>query len=210
MPSYVSDEKLQAREWMARWYLERTKGPLPARLQYWTLCCRQSTDARCELLQLSGLGLFSKEQFVGVDLDSSLVEANRQDHPEATWHCGDWEEVLHREHAAGRYRPGLVHLDTLCRVGSETMTRLLRATMVRTPAGVPVVLNVISGDMRSKATERMDVGALVCSRLSARECRDWGLDGPVPSVTYKNTGSIAEMTMLMLVRKGEPCEQSQA
>ena len=73
MPSYVSDEKMLAREWMARWYLERTKGPLPPDLQYWTLCSRQSRDPRSELMQLSGLGLCSREQFVGVDLDPALA-----------------------------------------------------------------------------------------------------------------------------------------
>lgn len=200
MPSYVSDEKMLAREWMARWYLERTKGPLPPDLQYWTLCSRQSRDPRSELMQLSGLGLCSREQFVGVDLDPALVDANRQDHPEATWHCGDWEEVVHREHAAGRYRPGLVHLDTVCHTGSPGMTRLLRATMLRTAAGVPVVLNAMSSDPRSE--RKMDPAKELCRGLSARECAEWGLDGRLETLTYRNSDSRTDMTMVFIVRPG--------
>jgi hypothetical protein len=109
---FTREPKLLARQRNVRYYRALTKRhALPRSKQYWTLCNRQSLDATSEINQLVALGVLEKNQFWGVDRDDegeNLILLNQQDHPEAHFFKGEWDEVILNED----FNPGMIYLDT--------------------------------------------------------------------------------------------------
>lgn len=107
---FKREPKLLARLRNARYYRVLTgRDSLPSNKEYWTLCNRQSLEETSEINQNIRLGLHTAEQFRGVDRDDNKVmEMNRQDHPNAVFYTGEWDEIIMTE----EFNPGMIYLDT--------------------------------------------------------------------------------------------------
>ena len=192
----ANQKVLSRREIMAEARRRTGLQAIPEGLQYWTLCSIQDASPRSELVQLRDDGFLLPEQFNGVDHSQAIIEGNRRAHPSARWHHGDWEDVLNGAVLAGEFRPAVVNLDTMCHSGSPELARLIRATMTRVPPGVPVFVNAVTRDPRSRKT--LDMRDRIDSHLSERECSAWGLRGTLRLFTYMNSGSKMDMTTYVL------------
>jgi hypothetical protein len=202
-----ADQKVLSRVELVQRARRILGGPsVPKDRQYWTLCSVQDASPRSELGQLSRAGFLKPEQFHGVDRNAKVIQANRRRHPQAHWHEGDWEDVLNAAVLAGEFRPAVVNLDTMCHSGGPELARLVRATMTRVPDGVPVFVNAVTRDPRSRKT--MDMLDRIDSHLSERECSQWGLRGAIECFTYLNSGSKLTMTTYIL-KKGKKNAQEQ-
>ena len=109
---FKREPKLLARLRNVRYYRALTgRRSLPRGQQYWTLCNRQPLDKTSEINQLVALGVLDKNQFWGVDRDDmgeNLIEQNQQDHPEAHFLKGEWDDMILNED----FNPGMIYLDT--------------------------------------------------------------------------------------------------
>jgi len=112
-----------------------------------------SLDPRNELYQLSNEGLFSLDQFIGVDVDSTALEANvsamrltfADQGSRPRLHHGDIVDVLWDYEHRGELRASVVNLDTISE--GPNSIGLLRSTLnVLNHIDSPtmVVWNVIS------------------------------------------------------------------
>jgi hypothetical protein len=140
-------------------------------------------------------GLLTKDQFHGVDFNSELIEANRIDHPEAHWHCGEWIDVISEED----FQPALIYLDTMNESGRLSLN-LCASTMKLCPAGAVLLLNVA----QSSAYRNPMTTDEFLQELSARvpDFNLWVPDGGVQMYEYCSN---ATRMRTMAFRLGEAC-----
>jgi hypothetical protein len=145
---------------------------LPDNLRYWTLCNEQPAQPTSEIEQFaSDLHFLKKSQFVGVDLDPAIIARNRKAHPDATWFCGDFLDVIRNE----EFDPGVVHLDT--EATYKTQADLVASTMILCPPGTVLLANLVDGHVytaeRYAATELLES---LSRLLPDDELNCWGND----------------------------------
>jgi hypothetical protein len=102
---------------------------IPADKEYWTLCHHQYKHQRSEINQMCAWGLIKPEQFHGVDFNHYKIKRNRERHPTAHWHEGDWLDIIHTEK---NFRPAIVYLDTQNIAGGKIAYTMLGDTLSRT------------------------------------------------------------------------------
>lgn len=94
-----------------RAYFDRIN--IPDDLYYWSICgmsmLSEEDRWRSEVGQLIKNGLIKERQFVGVDRDKDIIEANRKKWPQSTWSDGEFSEILHRNL---HMTPAIIHADT--------------------------------------------------------------------------------------------------
>jgi len=179
-----SIHKIKAREENIRIFQKLTdKKKLPRNRSYWTLCNVQSRDSGSEIIQLIEAGVITESQFVGVDRDSDIINANKTCHPKATWICGDWNEAIRSR----SFNPGLVYLDTTSFADHKNAIKMLTATMLRCPEYTVVFANVMLNDPRSK--RRFDPDVLlqaIQKEIPVTELQKW--ETKIVNYEYSMTG----------------------
>lgn len=115
----------------------------------------------------------TKDQFFGIDNDinkEGIIDANKKDHPEANWFCGDWLEVIEDHYEI--FDPALIYFDYTKTVSTLACHRYLAKTMNICPDGTIVVANLMTSDGHS--SRRFDRNELVKGVASfLRNRMDW-------------------------------------
>lgn len=141
-----SPHKFQARELNVRLYkLITGKNKAPKNKCYLTLANIQNKSPTSEINQIVESGLFSKDQFVGIDYDKIYIKKNQKNHPEATWLHGDWNVIL-----SGRnFDPALVYLDSTHFGDKMPALKTLKNTLDICGDDTLVICNVMETNPRS-------------------------------------------------------------
>lgn len=138
----TSSAKAEARKMNVQHYTELTGNHrMPNTDRYYTLAADQ-TSIGSELSQLMASGFLMPQQFVGIDRDHHLCEANAKAYPQATWLSGEWLQVLSQ--FGSRLKPGVVYLDTMQCVDHPYNLRLLAGTMRRCAPGTVLCYNAVA------------------------------------------------------------------
>ena len=117
MKLYASNKKKTARvETIINPYREIFGYSLPEDKQYWTMCATHYNENNSllegsELHQLLESGLISEKQFHGVDIESDIIEKNRQAIPTAKWFCQNFHRKMVQARNNGEFNPGIVNCD---------------------------------------------------------------------------------------------------
>lgn len=161
-PDYAhNEEKKRARDQIIKIYRDLTgRYSIPPEKGYWTFCNRQPDVEGAEIVQFVNEGLLTKEQFFGIDNDinqEGIIEANKKDHPEANWFCGDWFEMIDKHYQL--FNPALIYFDYTKTVATTACHRYLARTMNICPEGTIVVANLMISDGHS--SRRFDKNDLV-------------------------------------------------
>ena len=96
---------------------------IPKGRTFWSLCADPGTG--CELDHLSSLGLFTLEQYVGVNNSEAIIHANREVYPEARWVHDDFYAALAWEVGEDVFRPAIVNYDSTSMGGAVGTARRL-------------------------------------------------------------------------------------
>jgi hypothetical protein len=189
---YESEPKLLARAENVRLYRELAGVcAIPAGKQYWCLCAEQRDTPESEINQLVGVGLLGKEQFVGVDRDPGVIEKNRTVHPEATWLCGEWEDVVS---TVEPFNPGLIYLDTESLAGRVTLN-MAATTMKLCSPGTVLLLNVMQS---SRYRDPMESAAFISSLAHRIPNPDeWVPTGGVKNYDYASCSTLMQTYAFM-------------
>ena len=89
---------------------------IPADKEYITIC-GQCTDKNgqflidCEPDQLIKMGFIRPNQYVGVDINKDVINANYQARPNLKWICGDFCEVINNRLYNRKYKAEVIHFD---------------------------------------------------------------------------------------------------
>jgi hypothetical protein len=165
---------------------------IPPQKQYWTLCARQPKTPGAEIIQLVNEGFLSKKQFYGVDCDQGIIDLNKQDHPEANWFCGQWDEVIEDK----SFDPAMVYLDTTSLAGHDVAVKMTVSTMLLVRAGTLLAVNVMLNNPRSKESFPQDLFIRFLSReFPSSEFKHWG--PKFPNYEYNATGRTTMITYLL-------------
>jgi len=133
----------------------RKENVIPKGQFYQTLCHLQDNSPGSEIVQLSSPNsdrdycFLEKSQFVGVDNDSNLIELNRKFHPEATFLCGDWINVIYNQE---NFNPAMVYLDTINELKSPIAARILCKTMLLCKPKTLIIANFCANNPRKGNT----------------------------------------------------------
>lgn len=89
-------------------------------------------------------GLICPEQFCGIDNNEEIIEKNKKWHPKANWFCGQWQNVIRQQASKGRFRPGLVYLDSVNFGNNDIVWYLTDTTMDLCLQNTVLFVNVVS------------------------------------------------------------------
>jgi hypothetical protein len=189
---YENPSKIAARVMNVDFYRTLSgRQEIPSDHAYWCLCNLQTTSPDSEINQLVTLGMLTKTQFVGVDRDSSLIEQNAIHHPDATWHCGDWHEVIARE----PFNPACINLDLMSMADSPASCDIVYRTMKACPPDTVLLLNVaLTNAHNGHETEITPLFENVTDKMTDAEMACWNL-GDFPQFEYNGSGSTVMMTI---------------
>jgi hypothetical protein len=121
---------------------------IPDDKQYWTLAANQPNDPGAEIVQLTAAGLIAHRQFVGIDDDKGIIENNQKTHPHATWHHGEWMEVIEDNYDS--FNPGFVNFDCTWTAVNKNCQIHIARTMNICPPSTVLAANVMLSDGHSK------------------------------------------------------------
>ena len=174
MTDYENSEKVQARRENVAIY-RRLSGlqSIPTDKTYWTLANIQTTEATSEINQLVELGLLTKNQFIGVDNNPSLIEQDRVNHPEATFYAGEWTDVI----SNNEFNPALVYLDLMSVADSPASADIVYRTMKACPSGAVLIVNVsLNNAYNGHKTTIDSLLENVTDKMSEAEIACWNFD----------------------------------
>lgn len=157
---------------------------LPIDRQYWTLCNSQPNESGSEIVQMEDIGLFQRNQFVGVDRDAEIIQQNREWHPQATWHCGEWLKIIQD---SDDFNPSLIHLDLTGFADGRIVTENLANTMLLCPSQTVLLANFMLNDPRS--SRQFDPNTILRNierQVPASELSMW--KSKVENFVYSSTG----------------------
>lgn len=120
--------KIRARNEIIKQYRALTGNfSIPKDKEYWTLCNHQYKHQWSEINQMCACGLIKPEQFHGVDYNSYKINRNKERHPKAHWHFGDWLEIIHSRD----FHPAIIYLDTQNIAGGKIAYTMVGDTLAR-------------------------------------------------------------------------------
>lgn len=123
---------------------------LPDEKQYWTLAGKHMNDG-CELPHALSEGIIqSPIQFHGVDREADVIGHNREFYPKASWHQGDFTQVLSE---VKNFNPGLVNFDMVCMVDQAGLdvAQALHILVEREAKDVLLVTNFLLNNPRENS-----------------------------------------------------------
>lgn len=159
--------------------------------QYWTLCDFQPPEKGSEIEQYTSYGFLTKNQFVGVDRKKKVIEQNKKWHPEATWHHGEWVDMIRYN----PFNPSLIYLDTQMFIDNQQLAKLVCSTMIRCPINVVLVVNVMLNDPygNSELSRETFINDTLPKYMGV-QLNKW--NEKIPNYTYNCTGK-TEMNTLV-------------
>lgn len=195
---YKCQVKINARAENAAIYRSITGNhSIPVDGQYWTLCNEQPVVSGAEIVQLTEMGLFKKEQFHGVDRDKDIIERNKKLHPEAHWYHGEWVDIIQNEN---NFEPDLIYLDATNFSLLSTAATLVSKTMYLCKKGCLLLANLMLSDPYGGKT--WDIKTLVRNvekNVVPRELKKW--NSKIPNYIYNATGKTSMVTYVLFKEK---------
>lgn len=98
-------------------YQKLFSNSLPAQKQYWTMCGLHVENGEfqkgSELAQILESGLIQKQQFYGIDIDSTTIEANSIVIPDVKWIEDDFFSAMKKAYKNQCFNPGIINADLL-------------------------------------------------------------------------------------------------
>jgi len=151
MARFANDIKAKAREAAIRlWRTNSGWDALPKGWTFVSLCNDQSdNDPLSELNQLLQSKFITEEQYIGIDRDQLLIEANRRAHPRATWITNDFVCAIQQLASSGTWKPGIVFFDTYHRFDNPSLGQQTAQTcqvMSSCPPSTMLVVNAVVSD----------------------------------------------------------------
>lgn len=123
---------------------------LPDDKQYWTMCSTHTNDdgsfsVGSELGQVMGAGLITPDQFYGVDVVDSIIDANKNAMPSANWIYDDFVSAMREEAFKGTFNPGIINADfiSMHKKASRTVADIIELVTYADVHDVMVVANVM-------------------------------------------------------------------
>jgi len=190
--------KINARQENIKLFREITgRQCIPKGRTYWTLCNRQTVSPGSEISQLLDAGLLTTGQFHGVDRDEDIIERNKQWHPKAHWHHGDWIEFI--ESCGNKFNPAFIYLDTTSFADHYPAENMTARTMLLCPRNTLLLVNVMLNDPRS--SRQFDINKLIDKincKIPPMELQNW--DRSVKNYSYSATGKTTMNTYVLYKR----------
>lgn len=151
---------------------------IPKDQYYQTLCHFQDNSPGSEIVQLVSCGFLKPSQFIGVDSDSDLIEKNKLHHPQSTWLCGDWINVIYNQ---DNFNPAMVYLDTINELRSPIAARILCKTMELCGPDTLIIANFCANNPRKGRLggDLFDEGALISNMMKKQHpdfLKEWNKD----------------------------------
>lgn len=130
-PNWDTDAKKQFRCEVIERYQRHFSKRLPNEKQYWTMCGAHWSANGNKLVKIDGeygqlidSGLISSRQFMGVDIDETIIRNNKKVHPKVKWIHGDFLSVMKQSRNEGRFNPGIINCDTTSK--KEETSKMLK------------------------------------------------------------------------------------
>lgn len=145
---------------------------------YLTLSNIQDQSHTSEINQVVNSGLFSKEQFIGIDNNKKFITENKRKHPEAKWMHGNWNTILSKID----YDLALVYLDSTYFGDKDPAFNAIKKTLDICRDNALLVANVMATNPRAGLGENeFDTNQLLRNLLNdepAAKYRKWNNQNP--------------------------------
>jgi hypothetical protein len=168
-----------ARQLNLELYKFLTKDTKPSNDKYYlTLSNIQDQSHKSEINQVVDSGLFSKEQFIGIDNNKKFITENNRKHPGAKWIHGNWNTILSKVD----YDPALVYLDSTYFGDKDPAFNAIKKTLDICGDNALVVANVMATNPRAGLGENeFDTKQLLKNLITdepAAKYRKWNNQNP--------------------------------
>lgn len=190
-------EKIASRDAICSIYKKWTRnGHLPMSRQYITLSHDQ-THENSEIKQLVKRKFIKDFQFVGIDQDENFVRKNQMKWNNATWHHGQWLDVLQEQRQ--NFNPGIIYFDSQHLYNHHIGLKESSATLAicKNFTGSLLAINLMLNNPQSKfkgvPEPETVINMLVDSFGVNQEFLEKTMDGKIKCEYFSYNGSLTYM-----------------
>ena len=182
---------------------------LPPGKQYWSMCGAHFTKSGKKITKLKGElghitkeGLIEQDQFYGVDEVKSIIDHNREIHPDVKWYHGDFLETMEEISSIdGEFNPHIINYDgvMLPKFGTQYLSSILNFIDYNVKGELLLISNfVLKSPYRSNPKYKFTIQETIEELSKAYWLPDhW--DIYPQSYVYKGASIFAKTEMGMLI-----------